>query len=345
MWRMDKFERRSLLVGSVSLVVIVIVVASWIAFGPQAKTSLAAVPDVSSLPGATIWDQQASSLMFGTNDPYDWSPRNVETQLAIQSSLHEAGVTLVRTFIPDNADDSTISTRIKTIERIGATCLAVLTNIDDTSFDEHVVSYLGNRCQLYEFGNEPDYTGISVAHYLAAWNATIPLLRRINPSAVFIGPVVETPLGLNKFLQNFLLGVKSSGILPDAVSFHLYACYYDTESSCLAKAGSYMSATLKVRRLVKQILGRELPVGITEWNYDPNNPPPAYGDNSSFMTKFTTIALQSMIEGGAAFACQFDAANFAGNGRLDMFNIANDRGKAQFVALAKMIRQYKNVPS
>ncbi len=95
-----------------------------------------------------------------------------------------------------------------------------------------------------------------------------------------------------------------------------------------------------MRELVKQILGKELPVGITEWNYDPGNPPPAYGDNASFMTKFSTAAIKSMIAGGVAFACQFDAASFSGYGRLDMFNVDNDQAKPQYYALAALIKQY-----
>jgi lysophospholipase L1-like esterase len=298
-------------------------------------------PNFSGLPGVTTWDHGVSSFLFGTNDTYEWSARNLENQPMIQSTLHQAGFTLVRTFIPDKADDATIEARINTVEHIGASCLAVLTNITDTQFNEHVVSYLGNRCRLYEFGNESDYAGISVTDYLAAWNLTIPLLRHINPSARFIGPVTYNDQGVGNFLQQFLTGVKASGILPDAVSFHFYPCYKDSESSCLAKAVSFKAAALGVRSLVKQILGKELPVGISEWNYDPGNPPPSYGNTANFMTEFTTIAIQSMIAGGVAFACQFDAASYGGYGLLDMFNVDTGQAKPQFYALASLIEKYQ----
>ncbi len=75
-------------------------------------------------------------------------------------------------------------------------------------------------------------------------------------------------------------------------------------------------------------------------NFDPNNPPPAYGDNAQFMTKFTTIALQSMIQAGVAFACQFDAASYAGYGHLDMFNVATNAPKPQYYAITSIIKKY-----
>jgi lysophospholipase L1-like esterase len=323
------------------IALLLVIGAGRIAVESLMNPAVAAIAPVAAIPGATTWKDGASSFLFGTNDTYEWSDANIETRPAIQGALRSAGFTLVRTFIPDKANDATIEQRIATVEHIGARCLAVLTNIQDTAFNEHVVSYLGARCALYEFGNEPDYNSISVDDYLNAWNATIPRLRHINAAARFIGPVVSNDVGNHDFLQGYLEGVKSSGILPDAISFHYYPCYNESESSCLDKATSYKDAALGVRRLVKSILGRELPVGITEWNYDPGNPPPAYGDKSSFIHQFSTEAIKSMIAGGVAFACQFDAASYGGYGRLDMFDVQNGTAKPQFVALAAMIKEYR----
>ncbi len=332
---------RWVVLASAALVILLGLAGGWIVASSQSLPTVSSVPPLASLPNATLWNQNASSLLFGTNDTYEWSTNNLENQAAIQDMLHSAGFTLVRTFIPDKAADSTIESRVDTIEHIGASCLAVLTNINDTSFNKHVVAYLGSRCRMYEFGNEPDYHNVSPASYLSAWNSTIPLLRRINPKAQFIGPVTSTDTGEGNFLQQFLEGVNASGILPDAISFHYYPCYHDSESSCLAKASSYGLVALGVRRLVKKILGRELPVGITEWNYEPGNPPPAYGNNASFITKFTTAAIKSMISSGVAFACQFDAASYSGYGLLDMFNVENDQAKPQFYTLASLIKAYR----
>ncbi|MEO6889405.1 MAG: GDSL-type esterase/lipase family protein [Ktedonobacteraceae bacterium] len=338
--RGSKYTRR--LSGALLVLLIVLLGCSACA------SSTSAVPSAQvakgPLPGQQIWKQGASSFLFGTNDTYEWSPKNLQTQPAIQQQLRAAGLTLVRSFFPDLASDAALDSRARTIENIGASCLGVIPNIFHTAFDEHLVRYLGNRCQMYEFGNESDYNGISIERYLVQWNALIPALRRINPQARFIGPVTYTELGDHTYMKAFLTGVKASGVLPDAVSFHLYPCGQDTAASCLSKASSFGQAAEQVRALVQSILGKDLPVGISEWNYDPGNPPAAYGDDPTFMTKFTTSALLSMVQAGVSFACQFDAASYSGYGHLDMFNVATGQAKAQYYALKQQIQAYRPSP-
>ena len=133
------------------------------------------------LPGQKIWKQNVSSFLFGTNDTYEWLPNNIQTQPKIQQALHDAGFTLIRTFFPDKAKDADINKRVQTIENSGAQCLGVITNIFNTTFDEHLVTMLGPRCQLYEFGNEPDLNNVSIQSYLQQWNKEIPRLRQMNP--------------------------------------------------------------------------------------------------------------------------------------------------------------------
>lgn len=295
----------------------------------------------SQLPGQQSWKDGVSSFLFGTNDTYEWSKNNIQTVPAIQGALRSAGFTLIRSFFPDNAGDDVIDTRMTTITNSGAQCLGVITNISNVTFDQHLVRYLGQRCLLYEFGNESDYNHISIDTYLAQWNKVIPLLHQINPKAKFIGPVTANDEGNNGFMKGFLEGVKKSHVLPDAVSFHLYPCWNDTKENCLAKADSYATAVQKVRQLVKLTLGQDLPIGITEWNYDPGNPPPVYGDDPDFIKQFTINALKSMISANVAFACQFDAASYSGYGRLDMFNVDSGEGKPQYFALKDMIKQYR----
>jgi hypothetical protein len=290
--------------------------------------------------GQEIWNQGVSSYLFGTNDTYEWSDNNIETQPMFQQALRDAGFALMRSFFPDRASDVDIEKRIQTIENSGAQCLGVITNIDSTDFDQHLVRYLGSRCQLYEFGNEPDLNNISVQRYLKQWNIVIPLLRKINPDAKFIGPVTYNDRGKQNFMQDFLEGVNASGILPDAVSFHWYPCWGDTKESCLSKASTYGTVASGVEAQVEAILGKTLPIGITEWNYDPGNPPPSYGDDADFITKFTVDALSSMMSAGVAFACQFAAASYSGYGRLDMFNTVNNQLKPQYYAIKNVIEQY-----
>ena len=330
-------------------VVIIVVLLSLAAcsLNPFAKTDIPSAPPAhlkATLPGQQIWKDGASSFVFGTNDTYEWSKKNIQNQPAIQQALRDAGFTLIRSFFPDNATNTVIEQRIRTIENSGAQCLGVITNISNTTFNEHLVRYLGKRCLMYEFGNEPDYGDqkVSVETYLARWKAQIPQLRQINPQAVFIGPTSFTYHfdGSNDFMRSFLEGAKSAHVLPDAVSFHLYPCSDDSREDCLNKASQYKQAVSGVRGLVKQVLGKELPVGVTEWNYDPGNPPPAYGDEKDFISEFSTNALTAIIQGGASFACQFDAASYSGYGRLDMFDVTNNRPKPQFDAIKSLINRY-----
>jgi hypothetical protein len=296
------------------------------------------------LPGQQIWKKGVSSLLFGTNDTQEWTNNNVETSTDIQQLLKNAHLTLMRTFFFDKSladghptTDAEIEQRLLTIEKSGMTCLGVLHNIFDIQFDMHVVTYAANRCQLYEFGNEPSFNGISSEAYINQWNKVIPLLRRTNPHAKFIGPVD----GVNDFLKAFLTAVKTSAVLPDAISFHWYPCWQNSRDDCLSKATSVIDEVQQVRGWAQSIVGKDLPIGITEWNYNPSNPPPSYGDDPNFITQFTTGALHAMIQAGVAFACQFDAASYSGYGRLDMFDVNTNQPKPQYNAIVSIINQYR----
>lgn len=291
------------------------------------------------LPGQQIWKQGVSSFLFGTNDTEEWTPQNIETRPAIQKALRAAGFTLVRSFFLDNANDAAIEQRIRTIEGSGSACLGVITNIFNDSYDLHLVKYLGNRCLLYEFGNEPDYTGIPWEKYVAQWNKLVPQLRQVNPQAKFIGPVLA--FLKPDYLADFLEGVKSSGVLPDAISIHWYPCWQISLDRCMAQADSIGAKVKTARAMVQYILGKDLPLGVTEWNFDPGNPPASYGDNADFITQFSAAALLTMIRSKVAFACQFDAASYAGYGHLDLFNVANSQPKPQYYAIKQLIEQYR----
>ncbi len=291
-----------------------------------------------ALPGLQIWRDGASSLVFGSNDTYEYAPNNFETQPLIQEQVKRAGITVIRTFIKDPSTDAEVDQRVGAIERVGARCLVVLTNIHDLAFNEHLVRSLGARCLMYEFGNEPDYNGIGVDEYVAAWNAAIPALRAINPHARFFGPVISQP---GPYLGEYLTRVKLSGVLPDAVTLHWYPCYNEPEQSCLAKAGGIYDTVIAVRAEVRLILGKDLPIGVTEWNFDPGAPPPAYGADASFINQFTTTAITAMIRAGVSLACQYDIASYAGYGGLDMIDVDTNQPKPQFTTMARLIAQYR----
>jgi hypothetical protein len=186
------------------------------------------------LPGQAFWKDGASSLLFGTNDPDEYYANNIETQPFIQQQLKAAGATLIRTFIDEGTSDAQIDQRIATVQNIGAQCLVVISGINDLTYYKHVVSYIGDRCLMYDFGNEPDWNYISVQTYSKAWIAQVPVLRAINPHALFFGPVVSYPH--TDFLKQFLINAQAANVLPDAVSFHWYACWKQAENVCLQRA-------------------------------------------------------------------------------------------------------------
>src|SRR5438876_223197 len=158
--------------------ILFILVTVSCAQNPQDTSSQASATTTKPvLPGQKIWKQNVSSFLFGTNDTYEWSPNNIQTQPKIQQALRNANFTLIRTFFPDKASDADITKRVQTIENSGAQCLGVITNIFNTSFNQHLITFLGARCQLYEFGNEPDFNNIPIQSYLQQWNKEIPVLR------------------------------------------------------------------------------------------------------------------------------------------------------------------------
>jgi hypothetical protein len=303
---------------------------------PQASPTTAPKP---YLPGQTFWKNGVSSLIFGTNDPDEYYPNNIETQPLFQQQMKAAGVSLIRTFIEDHSTDALIDQRIDAIQNIGAQCLVVIASIRDLAYYEHAVSYIGDRCLMYDFGNEPDWSNISVETYSKAWIEQIPALRKINPHALFFGPVVSYPH--TDFLRQFLVNAKAANVLPDAISVHWYACYEQTESVCLPRANLLYAAILDVRHTIEQALGYDLPIGVDEWNFDPSGPSPSYGNTTEFVAPFYAAVISQLVKAQVAYACQFDAASFNGYGDLDMFDVKTNQAKPQFIQFAKQIAIYR----
>jgi hypothetical protein len=306
---------------------------------PTAATTKSEAVD-GPLPGQKLWKDGVSSFLFGANDTIEWSPKNFQTMPNIQAAVKSSGMGLIRSFFPDNATDAEIEQRISAIENSGAQCLAVLVNINNLTFNKHLVSYLGNRCLMYEFSNEPNYNQIPINTYMTQWNTTIPILRQLNPSAKFIGPAT-TWLGDFTFFKAYLNGVKKSGVLPDAISFHHYPCWKSTRAYCLSQIPSYGSLIREVRGYVQSVLGKQLPLGITEWNYDPGSHDLDYANDKEFLTRFTTEALQQMIDNKIDFACIFDLASYSAYGQLDIFNNETGEPKTQFNVLKDIIKKYR----
>ena len=306
---------------------------------PIQPTVLPVQPTASSsqpvgLPGQQLWKGGTSSLLFGSNDP----TFNSATSQVLRHVLRQAGITLIRTPLTTN-DGTEVEQRLSQIQAIGAECLGIL-SISDMTLDQQVVKTAGERCQMYEFGNEPDNPGnpnaMSASAYADLWNQTIPSLRQIAPNAKFFGPAVAYPD--IEYISTFLQATQANA--PDGVTFHLYPCTNVDAQTCLSQSvNSYASSAQKVREAVIQILGKALPLGVTEWNDNWKDQAKPEESDPNFMRQFTTLSLQSLAQGQVAFANQYNLGTGTGDGHL--FLTANGQAKPQLQAMADMIAQTK----
>ena len=305
------------------------------------------------LPGAKVWDRLVSSDIFGTNDAIEYSSPNVDTLPSVQADLKAGGLTLMRTWAYADYSDADIQQRIATIQNSGMQCMMMLGSTGDLTWMEHVVSMLGSNCNIYEFGNEPDNSnnGTNIAQTTKRWIADIPLLRAINPHAVFGGPAVQyaessdgTQGSYPSDIAYFLAKTAEADVRADFISYHDYPCEKATSTSqCLSVTpGDFKYNYDLVISWENQYYGSAVPTGVSEYNFDPGTGNLyAWGDDKPFMKEWTDEALNALVKVGAAFANQFTSLNYSGYGYLDMFNdSAPYLPKAQYHAMAAFIAKY-----
>ncbi len=96
-----------------------------------------------------------------------------------------------------------------------------------------------------------------------------------------------------------------------------------------------------------QVMGRALPLGVTEWNDNWRDQAKPEESDPNFMRQFTTLSLQSLAQGQVAFANQYSIGNGQGDtspgGHL--FLTVNGQGKSQLQAMADMIAQTRQSTS
>ncbi len=254
------------------------------------------------LPGQTLTNG-ASNYIFG------WNLTNFSTKIVTNSSMQalmkSSGVTNVRCAIPSGSSNAFIDQVANMASACGSALLVILSH-SDLTWNKNLVTYLGSRCRMYEFGNEPDINSISSSQYLSLWNQHIPALRAINPNAAFIGPVLGVYANVQSYLVPWLQGCKTSGVLPDAISYHIYPCSGGQNSTTCATLSSHIGNTVPtMNSTVTGILGHTLPMCITEWNIDANNPRQSYTQQASFTQPWETSALDAMVSNGLAMSNLF----------------------------------------
>jgi hypothetical protein len=305
------------------------------------------------LPGATTWDHDASSYIFGTNDGVEYASPNVENLPSVQSHLKQGGLTLMRTWAYDNYSGDSIRRRITTIQDAGMQCMLMLGSVDNLAWMEHVVSMLGSSCNIYEFGNEPDNANNStnIAQETGWWITDVPKLRALNPNAVFGGPAVQwaessdgTQGSYPSDIAYFLATTAAASVRADFISYHDYPCTNATSmADCLSiTPGDIRYNYNQVLAWEQQYYGTIVPTGISEYNFDPGtNNLYAWGSDSTFMYQWTKTALDAVVATHMAFSNEYTALDHAGHGELDMFSDSSPYGpKPQFYGMVSEVEKY-----
>lgn len=299
------------------------------------------------LPGQTFTGG-VSNFIFGSNMSQDWANNTSRNNAQIQAQLKAAGLTVMRCQIPAGSSDVYIKQTVQACQAMNVAMLVIL-NHADLTWNTHLVQQLGTACSMYEFSNEPDLEGITWQQYLAGWNQHIPALKATlaglsTPhTAAFIGPVLGVFANIDSYFVPWLQGCKASGVLPDAVSYHIYPCTGSyTAATCLPRATAFQSAAQKVEASVVGIIGKSLPQCLTEWNLDAANPPASFARDGSYVPGWTKTAIDSMVAAGLAMACQWDAAGGAGSGFDDLVNTQTlqPNGNGQLQAIAERVSHY-----
>jgi poly-beta-hydroxyalkanoate depolymerase len=119
----------------------------------------------------------------------------------------------------------------------------------------------------------------------------VPQLKRLAPTAHFIGPVNYHYD--RAYLSTFLSSARPR---PDEISWHEYTCNDNqTTDVCIAHIANWTGDFADARATMRSILGTALPIMITEWNYtskvDPND---GKHHDSAFLSTWTTRALQTL---------------------------------------------------
>jgi hypothetical protein len=335
--------------------------------GAQAPQGAGSSASARLLPGEKTWSSGAPSYEFGTNDTIDYGSPNVDTLPSVQSDLKKGGLTLDRVWSYGGDSDAYITSKVTAANNAGMTCLLMLGQTNNLTWLKHVVRLTEPMgCHLFEFGNEPDNGGSlqgTIANYTRQWISAIPVLRSMPQcekngvphvyKCAFGGPAVTWSASNNtntntKYpddMSYFLGTAKAAGVLPDFVTYHDYPCLKATSpSQCVSMTPADFRWNYNtVLSDEKTQLGHYIPTGMTEYNFDPGSGNLYnWAGDSTFVYRWTTTAIDSIVSLHIAFANQFTSLNFSGYGDLDMFHDAAPYGpKPQFRAMAAAVEKYR----
>jgi hypothetical protein len=201
-------------------------------------TSVAGAATAPLLPGEPIWTStygSVGSYVAGTNDTIDYGSPNVDTLSSVQSAIKTAGLTIMRVWTYNGDSTAYQTSKIDAALNSGQACYMMLGSIapSDLSWEEATVNLAEPMgCHYFEFGNEPNSNGGTVA-YVQDWLNNIPQLRALpvcqgTNACLFGGPAVAYPTasegeeGLSDMA--YFLEHTASTARADFISYHDYPC-------------------------------------------------------------------------------------------------------------------------
>jgi hypothetical protein len=172
----------------------------------------------------------------------------------------------------------TISVRLLNGKPETAAELVRYTNIEK----QYGVVYwsIGNEPSIFTQLNQADYD-YTVEHLNRDWRRIAEAMKAVDPSIKLMGPEIHqwndsyetTPKDSagRDWMTEFL---KVNGDLIDVVTVHRYPMYSGngpiTTADLRANISQWVGEVEYLRSLTREILGRELPIAITELNSDPS---------------------------------------------------------------------------
>jgi hypothetical protein len=304
--------------------IILIVAIIWLEQNPTLiafKSSFWPGSTKSSLNDITN-NKEISPLLFGTNMAlfHDWDEPLLNSPLTRQQ-LKDIGVRVIRMPTRATLQDETLIAAANAIKAVGAVPLIVLHGPEAKDPDlvesnkrllEMFTGIFGNEIVYYEFGNESDLQGIKADQYAESWNQVIPKLKPLYPSARFLGPDMHQ--FNRRYLKTFL---QHAHPRPDGISWHEYACsIHWTNQFCLDNVDTWPVHFTQARAAMREAIGTELPIWITEWNYAPdqqlNGETPIDDgkyNNATFMKNWTTKAMNMLLQHRIHAAMQYYATS------------------------------------
>lgn len=291
---------RAAIIGALVLVLASCGIFALVNMRSGASSKKTQTASITASPSRSGTNLPVSRFIFGTNlSPYDKNYQIVTTP-STRNLLQQMHIQMVRLPLKNQSSEADITQAAQGIKKLNA---VPLVNLYDPFYpgseDENskiitiMNSVFGQATVYYEYGSEDDAIGVSAEDYTAAWNKDIPALKHLAPAAHFVGPA--TYHYTTNYLQTFL---KEAKPLPDEISWHEYACdAAESQTICMQRLSNWSNDITDARTATTQIVGKPLPIIISEWNYAANaKANDGKSNDPAFLATWTTQALQVLSD-------------------------------------------------